>query len=105
MKEGTDYVIRTDPQGGGEDDWVVVLSDPFDGVVCRYRKIQITGKGKKLSFQFERLHCPESCVLIGREEELRSTLTDVLVNVLQEHHEKKANVYYNMKTGERVDYE
>ena len=104
MKEGTDYIIRSDPKGG-EEDWVVLLSDPFDRLVCRYRNIKILGKGKTVSFEFEVAYCPKDFDLIGREEELQYTLGEILVVVLQEHHEKRANIYYSMETGERVNYE
>lgn len=105
MKEGEDYIITGDPQGNGQDDWVVVLSDPFDRLVGRYRNIEITNKGTEVSYKFERLFCPEECVIEGREDELSSRLSDILVNILREHHDKRANIYYNMETKERIEYE
>lgn len=104
MKEGKDYIITSDPKSSNQDDWVVILKAPFDRLVGRYRNISITEKGTKVSFDFDHLYCPETTDVEGNEEELKSHLSDILVNILKEHHDKGANIYYSMKTGERIEF-
>ena len=104
MKEGKDYIITSDPYSCNQDDWAVILKYPFDKVVGRYRNISITEKGTKVSFDFERLYCPETAEVKGNEEKFNTFLGDVLIDIVKNHHDKKANIYYSMKTGEKIEY-
>ena len=104
MQEGKEYIITSDPYSCNQDDWVVILHHPFNKAVIRYKDIRITEKGTKVSFGYEKLYCPETANVKGNEEEFEQHLSDILVNILKEHHDKNANIYYSMKTGERVEY-
>ena len=104
MKEGEDYIISSDPDSNNQDDWVVILSHPYDRLVGRYRNVEIKDKGTIVSFDFEKLYAPETCNVKGNEKELHQHLTNVLVSILNDHHEKRANIYYSMETGKRIEY-
>jgi len=104
MKEGEDYIIASDPDSTNQDDWVVILSHPYDRLVGRYRNVEIKDKGTNVSFDFEKVYAPETCNVKGDEKELHQHLTNVLVSILNDHHEKRANIYYSMETGKRIEY-
>lgn len=104
MREGKEYIITSDPHSSNQDDWVVILHQQFDKAVVRYKDIRITEKGTKVSFSYDKLYCPETAEVTGNEEKFEEHLSDILVNILREHHDKQANIYYSMKTGERVEY-
>ena len=101
MKVGEEFLIANDPQSSNQDDWVVILKDPWDRVVGRYKDIEITEKGTRLSFRFEPVYVPEGVDIEG--EGFLDHISEVLGTVIKEHHEKEAMVYYSKETGERVD--
>ena len=49
MIVGEDFTIANDPQSSNQDDWVVILKDPWARVVGRYHDVEITEKGTRLS--------------------------------------------------------
>ena len=72
MIEGTDYHITVDPKGTNQDAWSVIMAGPWDRVVGRYRDVEITDGGTKLSFAFEPQYVPEGLELT---EEFENYLT------------------------------
>lgn len=101
MKVGEEFLIANDPQSSNQDDWVVILKDPWDKVVGRYHDTEITEKGTKLSFRFEPIYVPEGVDIEG--EGFLDHISEVLGTIIKEHHEQDATVYYSKETGERVD--
>ena len=101
MKVGEEFVIANDPQSSNQDDWVVILKDPWDKVVGRYHDAEITEGGTRLSFRFEPIYVPEGVDIEGTG--FLDHISEVLATVIKEHHEKDATVYYSKETGERVD--
>ena len=101
MKVGEEFVIANDPQSDNQDDWVVILKDPWDRVVGRYKDVEITEKGTRLNFRFEPVHVPEDVDIAA--EGFLDHISEVLATVIKEHHEREAVLYYSKDTGERVD--
>ena len=101
MKVGEEFLIANDPQSSNQDDWVVILKDPWDRVVGRYKDIEITEGGTRLSYRFEPVYVPAGVDIEG--EGFLDHISEVLGTVIKEHHEKEAMVYYSKETGERVD--
>ena len=101
MTEGEDYTISNDPQSENPNDWVVILSDPWDRVVGRYENIEITEKGTRLNFRFEPVYVPEDMSIEG--EGFLDHISEVLASIIRDHHERDATMYYSKETGERVD--
>ena len=101
MKEGTDYHITYDPKADDENQWSVIMGGPWDRVVGRYRDIEITDKGTKLNFAFEPQYVPEGTDIQCTEFDFYAS--EVLNDIIKNHHEKKAMVYFNKDTGEQVD--
>lgn len=102
MIVGEDFTIANDPQSSNQDDWVVILKDPWERVVGRYHDVEITEKGTRLSFRFEPVYVPEGIDLDGGD--FLDHISEVLGTIIKEHHEKEAMIYYSKETGERVDY-
>ena len=101
MKVGEEFLIANDPESSNQDDWVVILKDPWNRVVGRYHEIEITEKGTKLSFRFEPTYVPEGIDI--EEPGFLDHISEVLGTIIKEHHEKDAMMYYSKETGERVD--
>ena len=101
MNVGDDFLIANDPPSSNQDDWVVILKDPWDKVERRYHATEITEKGTKLSCRFELIYVPEGVDIEG--EGFLDHISEVLGTIIKEHHEKDAAVYYSKETGERVD--
>jgi hypothetical protein len=101
MKVGEEFMIANDPQSSNQDDWVVILKDPWDKVVGRYHDIEITEKGTRLSYRFEPVYVPEGTDIEGPG--FLDHISEVLGTIIKEHHEKDAMMYYSKETGERVD--
>ena len=103
MKEGKDYHITVDPKGTGQDNWSVIMGGPWDRVVGRYRDIEITDGGRKMDFAFEPQYVPEGVDIQCTEFDFYAS--EVLNDIIGNHHAKAAMVYVNKQTGERVDYD
>ena len=101
MNVGEEFLIANDPQSSDQDDWVVILKDPWDKVVGRFQDVEITENGTRLNFRFEPVYVPEDVDIEG--EGFLNHISEVLGTVIREHHEKEALVYYSKETGERVD--
>ena len=101
MKVGEEFLIAIDPQSSNQDDWVVILKDPWEKVVGRFKEVEITEKGTRLNFRFEPVYVPEGVDI--EAEGFLDHISEVLGTVIKEHHEMESMVYYSKETGERVD--
>ena len=101
VEEGIDYIVTEDPQSPNKDDWCVIFSGHYDGLVGRYRDVQILSEGKALNYSFESVYVPPGMEQKSDFDELiKSVLMDVLVN----QHERGGAIYYSKETGNRIDY-
>lgn len=101
MRIGDDYIIAHDQTPSNDQGWSVILNGKYDNLVLKYTHIELDGN--KMTFGHEILFNPEDYEVTS--EEFIDHIADVLKDIIESHHEKKAMVYYSKKTGERIDYE
>ena len=100
MQEGINYHITIDPKAQTQDDWSVILAGPWDRVVGRYKNIEI--KDGKCRYEWETQYLPEGVDVECTEFDFY--ISDVLMDIIKEHHDKGAMIYVSKETGEVVDY-
>ena len=109
MKEGVDYLLRRHPEPRFENHNVIILrNEPYDGVVVEYSDVVIGAveegrTDRELTFNYRVVHQPRSAPYLETDE-FEEYVNEVVRDVIEDHHDRRANIYVSTETGENVDY-